>query len=67
MAEQIWFIEARFKSVGGPWIVQAMAPFTTAADAEVKIDQLRQRNTLSEWRAIRYAAEPSHANVAEEQ
>lgn len=59
MREQVWLIEARFKSVGGPWIPQAMEPFMESADAEAKVDQLRQRNTLSEWRTRRYGAEPS--------
>ena len=55
MTEQVWIIEARFKSVGGPWIVQlSVAPFMTAEDAETKVEQYRKRNTLSEWRARMY-------------
>lgn len=54
---EVWVIEARFKSVGGPWIVQRLGPFTDAQEAETEVRRLTLRNTLSEWRTRRFLGE----------
>lgn len=67
MNEQVWMIEARFKSWGpnGAWVPQADYRRMTKADAEAKVKELTARNTLSEWRVS--SAEPAAPEAGNDQ
>jgi len=66
MGEQVWSIEARWRSAGpdAPWIPQADYMRLTKEDAGKKVAELTARNTLSEWRTVR--AEPPAVPPAQE-